>query len=352
MRQGGQPARLLAQTARQSDYAALKALVAQEQADGKRVGLGINLYVEPCGSGWESATVSALPSGRFRIASGSSNQGQGHATAFAQIASGVLGVSPEQIEVIEGDSRIAPEGIGALASRSMAIGGSAVFLAAQKLAELLHRKTGAALGGPVSATQGIDAPAQENKINEEVSVTEVYATPTEAWSAGCCIAMVEVDPATGQVRLRRVVWVDDCGAVINPVLVKGQLAGGFAQGVGETLHESVVYDDSGQILTGSLLDYGLARADDLIALEIFALDDPTELEDDNAGAWPCRQTEKRLPNPLGVSGVGESGSIAAPAALANAVVHALSAGLSGDQEITHIRLPLKPEAIWRMMHKK
>jgi aerobic carbon-monoxide dehydrogenase large subunit len=356
IRHGGQPARLLAQAARHCDYTALKTFVAQEQACGKRVGLGINLYVEPCGSGWESATVTALPSGRFRIASGSSSQGQGHATAFAQIAAEVLGVSPEQIEVIEGDSRITPEGIGALASRSMAIGGSAVFLAAQKLAGLLQDKTGGASASPASKAQGIDGLLQGDTINEEVSVTEVYTTPAEAWSAGCCIAVVEVEPSTGQVHLRRVVWVDDCGAVINPLLVDGQLTGGFAQGVGETLHESIVYDEGGQILTGSLMDYGLARADDLIPLEIFHLDEPMAQHEDLPGSRQEVKTTmrlpNRLPNPLGVSGVGESGSIAAPAALANAVMHALSADLSGDQEITRLRLPLKPEAIWRMIHKK
>ncbi|MFZ9812477.1 MAG: xanthine dehydrogenase family protein molybdopterin-binding subunit [Burkholderiaceae bacterium] len=328
--QGHRALQLLAQAAEHARYRALKSQIEQERAAGGCVGLGINLYVEPCGSGWESARITALPNGRFLIASGSSSQGQGHDTAFAQIAARALGVPIDQIDVIEADSRVAPEGIGALASRSMAIGGSAVLLAAQKLAGMLAQREVTA-SAPGSGGAAANASALEG-----LSVSEVYTTPAEAWSAGCCIAVVELDKATGDARLRRVVWVDDCGELINPLLARGQLEGGFAQGFGEVFCESIVYDENGQILTGSLMDYALPRADDLVTLEIAHLR--------HAEAAPPH----KRPNPLNLSGVGESGAIAAPAALINAVADALCAqGTVGD-----IELPLKPETIWRMMQKK
>jgi len=329
--QGHRALQLLAQAAEHAQYQTLKSQLEKERAAGGCVGLGINLYVEPCGSGWESARVTALPNGRFLIASGSSSQGQGHDTAFAQIAARALGVSTDQIDVIEADSRITPEGIGALASRSMAIGGSAVLLAAQKLAAMLAQREEATASAPDRGGNAAMALPHEG-----LSAYEVYTTPAEAWSAGCCIAVVEVDKATGSARLRRVVWIDDCGELINPLLARGQLEGGFSQGFGETFCESIVYDENGQILTGSLLDYALPRADDLVPLEIAHLR--------HMGVAPPGDR----PNPLNLSGVGESGAIAAPAALVNAVADALCAnGPVGD-----IELPLKPETIWRMMQQK
>ncbi|MFZ9314789.1 MAG: xanthine dehydrogenase family protein molybdopterin-binding subunit, partial [Burkholderiaceae bacterium] len=333
---------LLAQATQRAGYAALKAEVDRRRAGGECVGLGINLYIEPCGMGWESARLTAHPDGRFTLASGSSSQGQGHDTAFAQIAATALGVSVGQVTVIEADTRVTPEGIGALASRSMAIGGSAVLRAAERLSDLLKNP---------SQNNSASGHGQKGETipEEGLTVTEVYTAPAEAWSAGCCIAVVAVDPATGTVKLERAIWVDDCGRVINPLLAEAQLAGGFAQGLGETFCESILYDTDGQIVTGSLMDYALPRADDLIALEIahFA---PTPTQSDQA--TPTPENPDRLPNALGASGVGESGTIAAPAALANAVVDALSAERGCDQPITRLRLPLKPEAIWRMMQKK
>jgi carbon-monoxide dehydrogenase large subunit len=251
--------------------------------------------------------------------------------------------------VVEADTRVTPEGIGALASRSMAIGGSAVLRAAERLLELLgHRSqnNSASDGG----LNGGDPKEQAAGIPESgLTVTEVYTAPAEAWSSGCCIAVVTVDPATGTVRLERAVWVDDCGTVINPVLAEAQLAGGFAQGLGETFCESILYDADGQIVTGSLMDYALPRADDLVGLEIahFA---PSPAPNKHSVLLP--EHREGLPNALGASGVGESGTIAAPAALANAVVNALSENLARDQAITYLSLPLKPEAIWRIMQKK
>ena len=340
---------LLTQATQQAGYTALKTDIDRRRARGECVGLGINLYIEPCGMGWESARLTALPDGRFLVASGSSNQGQGHDTAFAQIAAAALGVSVDRITVVEADTRVTPEGVGALASRSMAIGGSAVLRAAERLLELLgHRSQNNSTSD--GGLNGGDPKEQAAGIPESgLTVTEVYTAPAEAWSGGCCIAVVRVDPATGTVRLERAVWVDDCGTVVNPVLAEAQLAGGFAQGLGETFCESILYDADGQIVTGSLMDYALPRADDLVGLEIahFA---PSPAPNEHSVLLP--EHREALPNALGASGVGESGTIAAPAALANAVVNAVSENLPRDQAITYLSLPLKPEAIWRIMQKK
>ncbi|MEN9764172.1 MAG: hypothetical protein RL397_127 [Pseudomonadota bacterium] len=340
---------LLTQATQRADYAALKADVDRRRARGECVGLGVNLYIEPCGMGWESARLTALPDGRFLLASGSSNQGQGHDTAFAQIAATALGVSVGHITVVEADTRVTPEGIGAVASRSMAIGGSAVLRAAERISELLGNRS---RGNSASANgqNGQHGGERAEAIPEAgLTVTEVYTAPAEAWSGGCCIAVVTVDPETGTVRLERAVWVDDCGTVINPLLAEAQLVGGFAQGLGETFCESILYDADGQIVTGSLMDYALPRADDLIGLEI-AHFVPAPAPYHQAPLAP--EDREGVPNALGASGVGESGTIAAPAALANALVDALSENRSRDQAITRLQLPLKPEAIWRIMQKK
>lgn len=282
-----------------ADLPALRADQARRRAAGECVGIGINLYVEPCGTGWESARLTRWPDGRVTVASGSSTQGQGHATAFAQIAADALGIAPQQIEVVEGDSDRAPAGIGALASRSMAIGGSAVLRAAQALRDL---------------------PAAP----QPVSVETRHTAQAEAWSAGCCIVLASVDPRTGAVRTERAFWVDDAGTVVNPLLFAGQMHGGFAQGLGQALMERMHYDAQGQLLTGSLMDYAVPRADDLPELVHRSRPSATDA------------------NPLGAKGVGESGAIAAPAALRGAVLDALA-----PLGVLHLDLPMTPASVWQ-----
>ncbi|CAN7342944.1 xanthine dehydrogenase family protein molybdopterin-binding subunit [Pseudorhodoferax sp. LjRoot39] len=295
----GDYAGLLAAASLLCDLPALRAEQARRGAAGECVGIGINLYVEPCGTGWESARLTRWPDGRVTVASGSSTQGQGHATAFAQIAADALGLAPSAIDVVEGDSDLAPAGIGALASRSMAIGGSAVLRSAQAL----------------RALPGADQP---------VSVETVHTAQAEAWSAGCCIVLASVDRATGAVRTERAFWVDDAGTVVNPLLFAGQMHGGFAQGLGQALMERMHYDDQGQLLTGSLMDYAVPRADDLPELVYQSRPSTTDA------------------NPLGAKGVGESGAIAAPAALRGAVLDALA-----PLGVTHLDLPMTPASVWQ-----
>ncbi len=296
-------------------YERLRVTQAARRAAGELVGIGINLYVEPCGTGWESARITRHADGSFTVASGSSAQGQGHRTAFAQIAADALGVPMDRVTVIEGDSDTSPAGIGALASRSMAIGGSAVLLAAQEMRGKCEAHVKQAGSG-----------ADDVESSEVVEVETVYTAPHETWSAGCCLAVVVVDRDTGLTQVEQAVWADDAGRVINPLLAVGQLMGGFAQGLGQALMERIHYDEDGQLLTGSLMDYALPRATDIPPLALHSLPSATDA------------------NALGAKGVGESGCIAAPAAILNAAIDALA-----PLGVRHLDMPLTSENVWRAM---
>jgi len=296
--------RLLDEACARFDYDGARLRQAQRRAHGALVGLGIGLYVEPCGQGWESARVTLHADGTATVASGSSPQGQGHQTAYAQIAAEALGCPFEVVHVMQGDTAACPEGIGALASRSIAIGGSAIAQAAREASA--RRAAGEAL---------------------PLTVETVYHAPAEAWSSGCVIAQLAVDPQTGAPTIERIVWVDDAGRIVNPLLAEGQLLGGLAQGVGQAMLERIVYDDDGQLLTGSLMDYALPRATDIPPVELHGLHTPTAA------------------NVLGAKGVGEAGCIGVPAAILNAAIDALS-----PLGVTELDLPLTAESLWRAMN--
>ena len=285
------------------DYAAERSAQARRRAAGKVVGIGIALYVEPCGVGWESARVTLQADGRVLVASGSAAQGQGHETSYAAIAAEVLGVDAALVAVVHGDTASCPDGIGALASRSMAIGGSAVAEAARTAMQ----RQGAGEALPIVA----DA---------------VYTAPAEAWSYGCVICRMAIDADTGQPTIERIVWVDDAGRIISPQLAEGQLLGGLAQGLGQAMLERIVYDAEGQLLTGSLMDYAVPRADNMPPIELESL---------------CVASQANL---LGAKGVGEAGCIGVPAALLNAAADALSPWGETDLEF-----PLTAERLWRAM---
>jgi carbon-monoxide dehydrogenase large subunit len=238
------------------------------------------------------------------VASGSVAQGQGHETSYAAIAAEALGCALDQVIVVHGDTAQCPPGIGSLASRSMAIGGSAVALAGRRV--LARRLANEAL-----------------PITEEV----VYEAPGEAWSYGCVIARMAVDRDTGAPHIERLVWVDDAGRIISPQLAEGQLLGGLAQGVGQAMLERIVYDERGQLLSGSLMDYAVPRADDMPEVELESLAIPSTV------------------NLLGAKGVGEAGCIGVPAALLNAAADALSP--LGEPDL---HFPLTAEQLWRAMN--
>ncbi|MFN0163664.1 MAG: xanthine dehydrogenase family protein molybdopterin-binding subunit [Burkholderiales bacterium] len=297
----GDYAALLDLACKRFDYAAERARQRERRAGGEIVGIGVAMYVEPCGQGWESARVTLHPDKRVVAASGAPAQGQGHATSFAAIVARALGIDPAAVNVEYGDTDTCPDGIGALASRSMAIGGSALHAAALEAAAL--RDAGAAL---------------------PVTVEKKYAAPGEAWSAGCVIVRLAIERDTGEPLVERLVWADDAGHIVCPALAEGQLHGGLAQGLGQALMEAIRYDQSGQLQTGTFLDYAMPRAADMPPIELVSLATPATT------------------NLLFAKGVGEAGCIGVPAALLNAASDALAPlGVAAPD------FPLTAERLWR-----
>jgi carbon-monoxide dehydrogenase large subunit len=294
--------RALTQACERFDYEGQRQQQAQRRAQGEVVGIGLALYVEPCGTGWESARVDWHEDGTVTVATGSPAQGQGHATTYARIAAQALEVSPQAITVRYGDTALCPVGIGALASRSTAIAGSAIVQACNELKA--RRAAGQAL--PLSV--------------------DGRFTAVESWSYGCVIARMSVDRETGRPTIEKMVWADDAGHIVHPELAKGQLIGGLAQGLGQAMFEKLVYDDAGQLITGSLMDYAVPRADDMPAIDIESF---------------CTPSPNNL---LGAKGVGEAGCIGVPAALMNAARDALSP--LGE---CPLQFPLTAEQLWRAM---
>lgn len=271
------------------------------RAKGGLAGIGMAFYIEPSGEGWETARVTLGMDGRADVASGSSAQGQWRATAYAQIAADALGLGLDAITVRYGDTDTCPEGIGALASRSTPIGGSAVLAACR--AVKARRDKG-----------------EDGEITEEIR----YQTDGQAWGYGAFMAELTIDGDTGAITVQRLISVDDTGTVINPALVRGQIIGGTAQGLGEALMERLVFDEDGQLLTGSFMDYAMPRAADMPPVEIYSCQTPSPL------------------NLLGAKGVGEAGTIGAPAALLSAALDALRP--VGVRDLT---MPLTPSRVWQ-----
>lgn len=326
---------LLDRLENESGYAALRDRQRKRQAQGAVCGLGLALYVEPCGQGWETAALSLQPDGRFLALTGSSAQGQGRETAFAQIVADALGIAPDDVTVAQGDSGLVPEAIGALASRSTAIGGTAMWRACGLLIGQAVQAAAARIGCPPTevgygagrftgrgqALGWQDLAAQAPPLSADVR----HMAAAEAWASGAVLAEVSVDPDTGAVTVARITWVDDAGTVINPALVEGQLRGGLAQGLGAALMERVVYR-GGQLLTGSLMDYAVPRATDMPPVRLFS------------------QPTRSPANALGAKGVGEAGCIGVPAAILNAVQDALLPFTDAD-----LSLPLTSEQVWRAL---
>ncbi len=286
-----------------ADYDALLAARDRRRRKGELAGMGLAFYVEPSGRGWESARVRLDPDGGITAATGGSSQGHGRETAFAQIVAEVFDVPPETVRIEHGDTDTAPAGIGALASRSTAIGGSALRQAAERVRERADR-----LGG----------------INETVEADVIYENDGEAWGYGCYLACVTIDRETGVTTVDKLFCVDDAGQLVNPMLVEGQIMGGVAQGLGEALMERIVYDDDGQLLTGSLTDYALPRAADMPPIVMSSLSTPSPF------------------NLLGAKGVGEAGTIGAPTAVLNAALDALH-----PLGVRRLDMPLTSESVWR-----
>ncbi|MDQ7849578.1 MAG: xanthine dehydrogenase family protein molybdopterin-binding subunit [Armatimonadota bacterium] len=317
--------------------------------EGRLLGIGVAMYVERAGDALaEHARIAVRPDGHVVVHPGSTAHGQGHQTAFAQIVADLLGVDPSAVAVRQGDSAHLPHGGGTFASRSVTVGGSAVFVAVQRLRERAARIAAHLLeaapqdivwadgafsvrGSPGRAVTFAEVAAAAYRpdrlpagLDPGLEASGEFTLPGPVFPYGACVAVVEVDTQTGLVQVRQIVAVDDPGRVINPLLAEGQITGAAVQGLGQALREQVVYDESGQLLSATFLDYGLLRAPDVPPI-----------------AGEFQETPSPF-NPLGAKGIGEAGAIGTPAAVANAVMDALQ-----PLGVRHLDLPLTPEKVWR-----
>jgi carbon-monoxide dehydrogenase large subunit len=348
------------------DYEALRREQAdrREAGDPKLLGIGFSTYLEMCGlapsrilgairygaGGWEAASVRFLPTGTVQLVIGTTPHGQSHVTTFSQIVAERLGVDVGEVEVLYGDTAVSPIGMDTYGSRSLTVGGTAVWNACQKVLDKVRLIAAHALGaspddlreehGTFTAPDGGAMTAKEaafaawtahdlpDGMEPGLESQAVYDPENFSWPAGTHIAVVEIDSETGAVELRRYVAVDDVGRVINPEIVEGQVQGGVAQGVAAALWEEAVHDEDGNLLTPTMVQYLIPSAAELPSFEI----DRTETA--------------ATTNPMGVKGVGETGTIASTAAVMNAVVDALS-----PLGITELDMPASPERVWRAIQE-
>jgi len=321
----------------QAEWDSFPARKAEAQARGKRLGRGMAYYVEIAGGGGteEFADVRVATDGLVEVAVGTQSNGQGHETAYAQVTAERLGVPMEQIRIVQGDTQRLDQGWGTGGSRSLAFGGSACQLAADQVIARGAELAKADLGADVDFADGV---WKARGSNLSLSMAELasrhpgkldgrarYDTggPAPTFPNGCHIAEVELDPETGVVAVTRYSLVDDLGNLVNPMLVEGQIHGGVAQGMGQVLLENIVYSDDGQLVTGSFMDYGIPRADDMppaILFDTLGTPSPT--------------------NPLGVKGCGEAGTIGGMPSIMNAIIDALDG--------TQLEMPASPEKLWRI----
>jgi carbon-monoxide dehydrogenase large subunit len=344
------------------DYADFREEQAAAREEGRYIGLGLSAYIEACGLApselagelgaqaglWESSLVRFHPSGTVTAYCGTSGHGQGHDTTYAQIVANELGVDYDDVEVVEGDTDEIPQGMGTYGSRSAAVGGSALVKSSQKLVEkarriAAHQLEAAAddiefeggdfrVAGAPDRSMHITEIAQAAYLAHDMpedmepglEATSFYDPDNFVFPFGVHAAVVEVDPDTGEIEIDRYVAVDDVGNQINPKIVEGQIHGGVAQGIGQALYEGAEYDDNGQLVTGSMQDYTVPKAEHIPEMETDSTCTPSPV------------------NPLGVKGVGEAGTIAAPQAVVNAVCDALE-----PFDVDHIDMPLKAETVWR-----
>ncbi|OUS22019.1 carbon monoxide dehydrogenase [Rhodobacterales bacterium 59_46_T64] len=351
-----------------ADFAGFAARRAESEAKGKLRGFGVNCYIEACGIApsnlvgqlgaraglYESATVRVNATGGLTVMTGSHSHGQGHETAFPQVIADMIGIDASMIEIEHGDTDKAPMGMGTYGSRSLAVGGSAMVRATEKIinkAKKIAAHLMEASESDVELKDGQFSVAGTDKsvawgdvtlaayvphnypledIEPGLEETAFYDPANFTYPSGAYCCEVEVDPETGKVTVERFAAADDFGNIVNPMIVSGQVHGGIAQGIGQALLEGAAYDENGQLLTGSYMDYAMPRASDVPFYTV-----------DHSCQTPCTH------NPLGVKGCGEAGAIGSPPAVVNAVVDALR---SAGQDITHIDMPLSPARVWAAMN--
>ena len=348
-----------------ADYENLKKERAAARSDGKLMGIGFSTYIEACGIApsavvgslgarvglYDAASIRVHPTGKVTLYVGAHSHGQGHETTFAQIVADSLGIGMDDVNVLHGDTENVPFGMGTYGSRSLAVCGSAIMKSVDKVKEkgariAAHKLectpedlefvsgswtvkgTDKSVGfGDVCLTAYVPHDYPENE-EPGLDFSSFYDPANFVYPFGAHICVVEIDKDTGEVKIIRYIAVDDAGNIINPMIVEGQIHGGLAHGIGQALYEGAVYDDSGQLLNGSMMDYCIPRADNMPFFET----DHT--------VTPCPH------NPLGVKGIGEAGTIASTPAVVNAVIDALS-----DYGVKDLQMPLVPQRVWAAMQQ-
>ncbi|MBD3678614.1 MAG: xanthine dehydrogenase family protein molybdopterin-binding subunit [Rhodobacteraceae bacterium] len=351
-----------------ADFAGFDARRAESEKRGKLRGLGVNCYIEACGIApsqlvgqlgaraglYESATVRVNATGGLVVMTGSHSHGQGHETTFPQVIAEMIGIDANMVEIVHGDTANTPMGMGTYGSRSLAVGGSAMVRATEKIiakAKKIAAHLMEASEGDIELKEGKFSVAGTDKsvawgdvclaayvphnypldqIEPGLEETSFYDPSNFTYPAGAYACEVEVDPDTGKVTIERFAAADDFGNIVNPMIVSGQVHGGLAQGIGQALLEGCSYDENGQLISASYMDYAMPRASDVPFYTV-----------DHSCQTPCTH------NPLGVKGCGEAGAIGSPPAVVNAVVDALQR--AGKSNVTHIDMPLSPARVWAAM---
>ena len=352
-----------------ADFAGFAARRSVSEAKGKVRGLGVNCYIEACGIApsnlvgqlgaraglYESATVRVNATGGLVVMTGSHSHGQGHETSFPQVIAEMIGIDESMVEIVHGDTANTPMGMGTYGSRSLAVGGSAMVRATEKIiakAKKIAAHILEASDADIELKDGQFSVAGTDKslawgdvtlaayvphnypledIEPGLEETAFYDPANFTYPSGAYACEVELDPETGKVSIERFAAADDFGNVVNPMIVEGQVHGGIGQGIGQALLEAAVYNEDGQLLSASYMDYAMPRADDLPFYQV-----------DHSCQTPCTH------NPLGVKGCGEAGAIGSPPAVVNAVVDALR---SMGKDITHVDMPLSPARVWSAMNE-
>jgi carbon-monoxide dehydrogenase large subunit len=359
----GDPPALLEKLLALADYPALRKQQTELQRQGILMGIGLACFIDKAGTGpsanlalrgglhggWESAIVRVHSDGKVTVLSGSHSHGQGHDITFAQIAADRLKLDIDDIRLVEGDTDRIPFGNGTWGARSVSVAGTAIYRASDRIVakarsiaaealecaepDIVHERgrfrvhgTDRSIGFAAIADLAYHGAKLGDNGTPGLEVTEFYDPPDTNDPQAMHLAVVIVDPDTGAVELRALYGADDCGMIVNPMIVEGQVHGGMAQGVGQALMEHIVYDRDGQLLTGSFMDYAMPRAADLPAFHTGFIATPAPS------------------NPLGVKGGSESGTIGAPAAIGNAVIDAL-----WHRGVRDIALPISPETVWRAL---
>ncbi|QUJ77453.1 xanthine dehydrogenase family protein molybdopterin-binding subunit [Sulfitobacter albidus] len=350
------------------DRAGFDARRKESEANGKLRGFGVNCYIEACGIApsnlvgqlgaraglYESCTVRVNATGGLVVMTGSHSHGQGHETSFAQVVAEMIGIDENMVEIVHGDTSKVPMGMGTYGSRSLAVGGSAMVRATEKIiakARKIASHLLEASEGDVELKDGAFTVAGTDKsvawgdvtlaayvphnypledIEPGLEETAFYDPANFTYPSGAYACEVELDPETGHVTIERFAAADDFGNIVNPMIVTGQVHGGLAQGIGQALLENCAYDENGQLLSASYMDYAMPRASDLPMFDV-----------DHSCQTPCTH------NPLGVKGCGEAGAIGSPPAVVNAVLDAMR---SGGKDVGHIDMPVSPARVWDAMN--